>query len=108
RHFPGEPYLGRPRSQLQSLIASRGGQGGQYEFQRLLKSITDATRQHNAEIEEVNFRDSAMTVLCNVNSLSVLDNIRQTLQQLPGMRAELLSSGARDNKVTGRFRLERG
>ena len=107
QHFPGEPYLGRPRSQLESLIASQGGQGGLYEFQQLLQFVTDATRKHNAEIEEVNYRDRAMTVLCNVGSLSVLDSIRQTLQQLPGMRAELLSSGARDNKVTGRFRLER-
>ncbi|MGI9318018.1 MAG: type II secretion system protein GspL [bacterium] len=105
-HFPGEPYLGRPRFQLENLMASRGGGGNLYEFQRLLRSITEATRKHNAEIEEVNFRESSMTVLCNVSSLSVLDNIRQTLQQLPGMRAELLSSGARDNKVTGRFRLE--
>ena len=108
QHFPGEPYLGRPRSQLQSLLASRGGSGNLYEFQRLLQVVTNTTRQHNAEIEEVNYRDRAMTVLCNVSSLSVLDNIRQTLQQVPGMRAELLSSGARDNKVTGRFRLERG
>lgn len=108
QHFPGEPYLGRPRSQLQSLIDSQSGNGNLFEFQRLLQIVTNTTRQHSAEIEEVNYRDRAMTVLCNVSSLSVLDNIRQTLQQLPGMRAELLSSGARDNKVTGRFRLERG
>lgn len=107
RHFPNEPYLGRPRFQLQSLLASHTGKGDLNEFQRLLTSITNATRQHKAEIEEVNFRDNSMTVLCNVSSLSVLDSIRQTLQQLPGMSAELLSSGARDNKVTGRFRLER-
>ncbi len=105
QHFPSEPYLGRPRFQIQSLLQSQTGGSGDSEFQRLLHSMSRVTLQHQAEIEEVNYRNRAITVTCNVGSLTVLDNIRQSLQQLPGISAELLSSGARDNKVTGRFRV---
>mgnify|MGYP001820322801 FL=1 len=107
QHFPGEPWLGRPRFQVESLLDARSGQGDAYGFQSLLEVITGVTRQHAAEIEEINYRDDAMIVLCNVRSLSVLDDIRQGLQNLPGLDAELLSSGARDNQVTGRFRVTR-
>ncbi len=105
QHFPQEPYLGRPGFQVESLLQNRSGPTQNHEFQRLLRSITRVTRQHRAEIEEVNYRNQAIMVTCNVGSLSVLDDIRQSLQKISGVTAELLSSGARDNKVTGRFRI---
>ena len=107
QHFPGEPWLGRPRFQVESLLNARGGQGDVHGFQSLLDVVTGVTREHAAEIEEINYREGAMIVLCNVRSLSVLDDIRAGLQDLPGLDAELLSSGARDNQVTGRFRVSR-
>ncbi len=107
QHFPGEPWLGRPRFQVESLLQAREGGSDGFGFQSLLAAITGVTRQHRAEIEELNFRDDAMIVLCNVRSLSVLDEIQASLQSLPGLEAELLSSGARDDQVTGRFRVSR-
>jgi len=107
QRFPGEPYLGRPRVQVNALLGSVSSGSDENDFQLLLKSISQVARKNRATIEEVNFRDSAMTVLCNVDSLAVLDTIRSTLQALPGLEAELLSSGARDNQVSGRFRLTR-
>ncbi|MBX2869254.1 MAG: hypothetical protein KTR18_11300 [Acidiferrobacterales bacterium] len=105
RRFPGEPYLGRPRVQITSLLSSGESTTSRSEFQRLLQSVSKVAQANRATIEEVNFRDQAMTVLCNVDSLAVLDNIRSALQGIPGINAELLSSGARDNQVSGRFRL---
>lgn len=108
RHFPDEPWLGRPRFQVETLLSRDGADAGGGGFSELLQAVTSVARQHRAEIEEVNFRSDAMIVLCNVSGLSVLDDIRTGLAALPGMEAELLSSGARDNQVTGRFRLSRG
>jgi type II secretory pathway component PulL len=108
QQFPGEPWLGRPQYQVQTLLDARDGGTDAFGFQFLLEVITGMTRQHGAQIEELNFRDDEMIVLCNVRSLSVLDDIRQGLQGLPGLTAELLSSGARDNQISGRFRVSRG
>lgn len=106
-NFPNEPFLGRPRFQVESLLSQRQG-GGQNDFQRLLNVTTGVLTTHGGKIEEVNFRDQALTVLCTVKGLSVLDNIQQSLQQQSDVTAELLSSGARDNEITGRFRVTRG
>ncbi len=107
QRFPGEPYLGRPRVQVTALLGSGNTVSDKNDFQLLLQSISQVARKNKATIEELNFRDSAMTVLCNVDSLAVLDTIRSALEALPGLEAELLSSGARDNQVSGRFRLIR-
>ncbi len=105
QRFPGEPYLGRPRVQVAELLGAGESTTSRNEFQRLLQSVSSVARANRATIEEINYRDEAMTVLCNVESLAVLDNIRSALQDIPGLNAELLSSGARDNQVSGRFRL---
>ncbi len=106
--FPGEPWLGRPRFQVEALLNAAGPDSSAAGFSSLLQAVTTVARQHRAEIEEVNYRNDAMIVLCNVSGLSVLDDIRAGLEALPGVTAELLSSGARDSQVTGRFRLSRG
>jgi general secretion pathway protein L len=107
KHFPNEPYLGRPKFQVESLLGQQQG-GGQNEFQQLLNVTSEVLIVNGGEIEEINFRDRSLTVLCSVKGLSVLDRIQQSLQQQPGVTAELLSSGARDNEITGRFRVTRG
>jgi len=106
--FPGEPWLGRPRNQVENLLSSTSGNNDSFQFQQLLNAITGVSRQHRAEIEELNYRDRSLTVLCKVSSLTVLDEIRSAFDALPGVSAELLSSGASDDQVTGRFRLQAG
>ena len=107
KSFPGEPYLGRPRSQVEGLLGQSTGDNVQNDFQKLLTPIAQVVQQYRGEIEEINFRDTAMTVLCNVNSLTVLDQIQEGLNKLPGLKSELLSSGAKNNRITGRFRVWR-
>jgi len=107
KSFPNEPYLGRPKFQVESLLGQQQG-GGKNEFQQLLNLTSEVLIANGGEIEEINFRDRSLTVLCSVKGLSVLDRIQQSLQQQPGVTAELLSSGARDNEITGRFRVSRG
>ncbi len=109
QHFPDEPYLDRPRSQLSNLINSaRTGQIRYTAFQQFLNAVGDIVPQLNAEVEEVNFRENSMVVLCVVKDLSSLDVITKAFNDREGLEAELLSSGARDGKITGRFRLVRG
>ena len=108
-YFPGEPYLDRPRSQITTLIAqAKSGTNTSTEFQVLLNAVSQITPKFNAIVDEVSYRDSEMIVLCTVRDLASLDNIRQGFIDLGSINAVLLSSGARDGKVTGRFQLSKG
>lgn len=105
-YFPDQPYLDRPRSQLTNLIDGvKTGNLRNTEFQELMTAVSKITPAHGAVVEEINFRDSDMIVLCTVKDMASLDTITQAFNNLGSVNAELLSSGAQDGKVTGRFRL---
>ena len=108
-YFPNEPYLDRPRSQVTSLIEqARSGGKSTSEFQLLLNAVSEITPRFNASIDEINYRDEVMVISCVVKDLASLDTIKQGFLQLGSFNVELLSSGARDGKVSGRFQLSRG
>ena len=105
-YFPDEPYLDRPTSQVTSLIANaKKGMSGDSFFQKLLSAISQIAPGNGATVDEINYRDETMIVVCRVRDLSSLDTIIQAFNELQGIQAELLSSGARDGVVTGRFRV---
>ena len=105
-YFPDEPYLDRPISQVTSLIVNaKKGMSGDSLFQKLLSAISQIAPGNGATVDEINYRDQAMVVVCRVRDLSSLDTIIQAFNELQGIQAELLSSGARDGVVTGRFRV---
>ncbi len=105
-YFPDEPYLDRPRSQVSNLISqAKAGHSTQSGFQVLLNAVATISLKYGATVDEVNYRDNSMTVLCKVRDLSSLDTIMQAFNGLDRVKAELLSSGARDGTITGRFRL---
>jgi general secretion pathway protein L len=105
-YFPDQPYLDRPRSQVSNLISeARAGRSSQTSFQLLLNAVATISPRQGATVDEVNYRDNSMIVLCKVKDLSSLDTIIQAFNGLDHVRAELLSSGARDGTITGRFRL---
>jgi general secretion pathway protein L len=105
-YFPDEPYLDRPTSQVTNLIANaRKGMSGDSLFQKLLSATSQIAPGNGATVDEINYRDETMIVVCRVRDLSSLDTIIQAFNELQGIRAELLSSGARDGVVTGRFRV---
>ena len=108
RHFPDEPYLDRPRDQLTSLITNaRTGKIKNTEFQFYMNAVSRIIPGLNAVIEEINFRENEMIVLCTVQDLSSLDTIMQAFNEYGTINAVLMSSGARDGKITGRFRLNK-
>ena len=105
-YFPDQPYLDRPTSQVTNLIANaKKGSSGDSLFQKLLGATSQIVPANGATVDEVNYRDEAMVVVCRVRDLSSLDTIIQAFNELQGIQAELLSSGARDGIVTGRFRV---
>jgi general secretion pathway protein L len=108
-YFPGEPYLGRPRAQVESLIAqSRTNATTETDFQFYLNAISQVAPKFGAVVEEVNFRDNVVVVICTVKDLASLDTIQQAFNQIDSISAELVSSGDRDGKINGRFRLSTG
>ena len=109
RCFPAQPCLDRPRSQLTALLsAARPGPVGPAGFARCLDALRQTAPRLGARLAAVAFRDNAMTVLRSVRGLSSRDRLQRACNQLPGSRAELRSCGARNGKVTGRFRLTSG
>ena len=106
QNFPDEPYLDRPRSQLTNAITRvKSGAVFDTRFHQYLAAVSKIIPRHRAVVDEINFRDDSMIVLCTVSDLSSLDVINQSFNSLDSINAELLSSGARDGKVSGRFRL---
>ena len=107
-NFPGEPYLDRPRSQLQNILNRlQKGQLNNSDFQLLMTLVSEVSPQYNAVVEELNYKDKEMTILFTVQDLSSLDRIRSAFNQSGKLTAELLSSGARDDKVNGRFKISK-
>lgn len=107
--FPGEPYLDRPRSQVSNLIlASRSGHSVDSGFQQLLNAVSEIVPARSGTVEELNYREGVLTVLSGVKDLSSLDSMLEAFNGLNDIEAQLLSSGARDGKVTGRFELKAG
>ena len=101
-----KPGLHRPRIQLTSLINNaRSGKIKNTGFQLYLNAVSKITPKFSTVIEEINFRENDMIVLCTVRDLSSLDTIKQAFNEFSLINAEPLSSAARDGKVTGRFRL---
>ncbi len=104
--FPNITRIVNPRAQMQRQVELlRGGDVTGGEFQRLLAAVANALPGASATLDEITYRDNVMVVTCNTPDFAGLDRVRQRLEAAPQIRAELLSSGSRDNQVTGRFQL---
>jgi len=109
QYFPDEPYLDRPKSQLTNLISNaRAGKSKKSTFQTYLHAVSEIAPRLGVIINEISFRDNDMILLCTVKDLASLDTIIEAFNEVQSIEAELLSSGARDGKVNGRFRLGEG
>lgn len=107
--FPEITRIVDPRAQMKRQLELLGaGQSAPGEFQRLLASVARAVPRANATLEEISFRDNVMVVSCNAPDFAGLDRLKQQFESEPQIQAELLSSGSRDNRVSGRFQLRSG
>lgn len=105
--FPDITRIVDPRVQMtQRLEALRGGAADRGGFLALLAVVAEAMPGAEATIEEISFRDNALLVTCRTRDFEALDRLQQRFNDDPRVVSELVSSGSRDNSVSGRFRLD--
>lgn len=104
--FPKEEYLGVPRRQVASLLALDEG-GNDHLFQYMLDIAAETVPQHNASFDEVNFRDGSLQVGVTVPNFAELDKLTAAMAGKDGIEARLISSGSKDNTVTGQIKMVR-
>jgi general secretion pathway protein L len=104
--FPGARVVpGKVRVQLKNRIEElRQGHGGS-EFSQLLMFAGKRLMQAGARIEELQFRDGMLVLVCTMGDFSQLDAVKQALQNESSIDARLVQSGAKGNKVQARFEI---
>ncbi len=106
--FPDASRIVNARLQMeQRLKQLRSGYVGEGEFQALLSAVARAIPGSQGKIEEISFRDNVLTVTCITRDFAGLDTLKKKFAQDPMVAVELLSSGSRDNRVSGRFKIAR-
>jgi len=109
RTFPGAraPVPGRVRQQFAQRLKLSGSDGRYGDFAVLLAAVAHAVPPAGGRVEELNFRDNRLTVACSSTDFAGIERVKQSLEREPGLKVELLSSGAREQQVTARFVLTR-
>ena len=106
--FPSITRVVNPRVQMeQEIQALKSGGVSSGEFQFLLSAVAQTVPNVRATVEEINYRDNEMLIICNTDDFAGLDRLTKGFQAVAGVNVQLLSSGSRDNRVTGRFSLQR-
>jgi type II secretion system protein L len=103
--FPEEEYLGLPRRQIASLLSISEDDPVNEMFQYLLEVASFATDASRAELEEVNYRDQQLQIGATAPNFAALEQLTAKINDLEGLQAVLVSSGARDQHVTGQIKI---
>jgi len=103
--FPDEEYLGLPRRQIASLLSIREDAPADEVFQYLLSVSTGAAADNSVKLEEINYRDQKLQIGVDAPNFATLEKLATQLDALEGLRAALISSGARDQRVTGQIKI---
>ncbi len=107
--FPDVTRIVNPRAQMeQKLRELKTGSAGAGDFQLLLQAVAKAVPPSRATLEEITFRDNSMIVTCTTTDFAGLDRLKELFARDQNVTVELLSSGSRDNRVSGRFKLDLG
>lgn len=105
--FPDVTRIVNPRVQMeQKLRELKTGATGAGYFQLLLAAVARAIPPAQATLEEITFRENSMIVTCTTSDFAGLDRLKELFSRDQNVRVELLSSGSRDNRVSGRFKLD--
>jgi len=105
--FPDQEYLDRPRRQIASLLSISEDQPASELFAYLTGIAADVLLKNNAELEELNYRNEQMQIGLSAPNFAALDNITAQLNMRDDIRAALISSGTRDQGVSGQIKLAR-
>lgn len=105
--FPGEEYLDRPRRQIASLLSISEDQPASELFQYLLSISAEVIPENGAELEELNYRDEQMQMGVSAPNFASLDRITTQINAREDIQAALISSGTRDQRVTGQIKIAR-
>ncbi|MDH3688949.1 MAG: type II secretion system protein GspL [Gammaproteobacteria bacterium] len=106
--FPDITRIVNPRVQMErEVIALTSGAAGRGEFQYLLATVARAVPPSQATLEEVAFRDNALLITISTGNFAGLDQLKKRFEQDKTVRSVLISSGSSENRVSGRFKLER-
>ncbi len=103
--FPGEEYLDSPRRQIASLLSISEGDPVDETFQYLLGVSASAAPQHSAQLEEINYRDRQLQIGVSVPNFAALEKLTDQINAQADLQAVLISSGARDQRVTGQIKI---
>ena len=107
--FPEVTRIVNPRVQMeQKLRELKTGSIGAGYFQLLLGAVARAVPPAQATLEEITFRENSLIVTCTTSDFAGLDRLKELFSREQNVRVELLSSGSRDNRVSGRFKLDLG
>jgi general secretion pathway protein L len=106
--FPGEEYLDVPRRQIASLLSISEDDPADEIFQYLLEISVSAAATNNAELEEINYRDQQLQIGVSAPNFATLEKLTTQINDLDGLQAALVSSGARDQRVTGQVKIALG
>lgn len=104
---PGAPEVDDPTRLVASLRSRAGGGGGSAPV--LLQALEQLGRamdgDKDAAIEAISFRGGVVDVRLNAASVSVLDAIRQTIDQGGGFRARIQSTDQVGERVSSRIQI---
>jgi hypothetical protein len=77
-------------------------------FQYLLGVSAQIAPVNKAELEEINYRDQQLQIGVTVPNFAALEKLATQIDSLDGLRAVIISSGARDQRVTGQIKIAAG
>lgn len=105
--FPDQEYLDQPRRQIASLLSISEDNPASEMFQHLLEVTAQVVPAFNAEFEEINYRNQQLQVGVSAPNFAALEQMTEQINSQEGLQAALISSGARDQRVTGQIKLAR-
>ncbi|RFA31423.1 type II secretion system protein GspL [Alkalilimnicola ehrlichii] len=105
--FPGAGRLVNPRQQVETrLQALRGGGGDSEGMLELLTAIAPTLKENGQiELNALNYRNGEIDLEFFADNLQDVDELKQKLDNLSGVSAEVRTARAEGERVQGRLRI---
>ncbi len=105
--FPEARRVVNPRVQMERRLAAlRTGEAGAGGFLDLLREAGPALRETpKLELRRISYRDGRLDIALLIPDLQSLDRLKQRLGEKAGLRVDIQSATARDDKVEARLQI---